>query len=143
MTLKTVRLFLLWIGTTMMLILVIDFLLSLYKITEFREAITDTADFGLVFAIYLTASFAAAAICFCCAISLVGDESKKKRTAILLKVGIGLNGLLLLLNSLPLQHWSNLALERKNFSLIVSGAIGAILFWWTRRPESFDARKAD
>ena len=129
---KTTYSLLLWMGATVTLILAIDFVFSLYKITEFREAIADVADFTLVITIYLVASFAAMAICICYA-SILMKAEPRKRMGFLLKIGIGLNGLLLLLNVLPLQHWSNLALERKNFSLIVSMTLGVLLVYWSRR----------
>jgi hypothetical protein len=131
---KVIYSLLLWMGGTVTLILAIDFAFSMYKITEFREAVANISDFVMVLVIYLIAFVAAVVTCICYLHNLMKNEASREWMEPFLTISIGLNGLLLLLNILPLHQWSNLALERKNFSLFVSMAFGILLVFLNRRP---------
>ena len=116
--------FIKWGSIVIVLILFADVLLSLFKITEFRNAIEDRLEFAIVVLLYVAVGLVVTLTGI--GIALAGQTHTGKVNAGLLYAAIGIGACLLLLNMTDMPKWAATALENKVISLGICMALSCL-----------------
>lgn len=123
----------LWIAVVGTVVVFGDSMLSLYKVIEFRAAVQDFVDFGLVIFISLNVVFSASLLLF----ALFSRRYLSQKIGTLGRrcsfSSIGFSFVVLILNFLNLTEWPQRALEGRNYSALWCLVISCIYLWLTRR----------
>lgn len=121
----------LWFVVCLSLILLVDVLLSAYKIVVYREAIVDALDFAIVLLVYVGTGAVAGLTCLSAFLAMIGN--RYARTVRAMQGGaVCLAILLLIANSVTLPEWASTALSNKNVTLIACLLLCGLIYWCLR-----------
>jgi hypothetical protein len=130
---KALAAVLMWVAAVGTFLVLGDDALSLYKSIEFRAAIPNGSEFGLIVAMYTAVGLSAALIL----LALVAGANKLGRARTIVTVCCLISAIcaaiVLLLNGAALPEWPNRALEGKNESAVWCLLVSLIYVAATRR----------